>query len=176
MTVRGWLACLLLFPSVTEAQPTEPSRAASPSVRKVFRDCALTVWGCANRAGHSNDSEYEQIIQRARSQLGFSHTAPGVDLSKTVTELLDATKLTPNPREAWVTLAVIYAEQANCTDGYSLFESLLATTENPATGTGTLTPPTVELLWKDRQTLRLGLSLCHSLRGEHQRAATQYRR
>ena len=90
MTVRGWLACLLLFPSVIEAQPTEPSRAVPTSVRKVFRDCALTVWGCANRAGHSNDSEYEQIIQRARSQLGFSHTAPGVDLSKTVTELLDA--------------------------------------------------------------------------------------
>lgn len=176
MTVGRWLACLVLFPSVIEAQPTEPSRAAPTSVRKVLRDCALTVWGCANRAGHSNDSEYEQIIQRARSQLVFSHTAPGVDLSKTVTELLDATKLTSNPREAWVTLAVIYAEQGNCTDGYSLFESLLATTEHPATGTDPLTPPTVELLWKDRQTLRLGLSLCHSLRGEHERAATQYRR
>lgn len=167
MSSRLGLVMGLLCPMLAMAQsPLPPSEPVPP--RKVVRDCALSIWGCPNRPGTSDSGLYEQIVQRARSQLQFGQISPGADLSKSITELLDARHMAPERTEASVTLAMAYAELGACAEGSALFERILTDSRTP--------PPPIDLQWKDRQAIQLGMALCQSLRGEHALATAQYQR
>jgi Tfp pilus assembly protein PilF len=167
MISRLGLVMGLLCPMLAMAQSRLPTPELLPP-RKVVRDCALSLWGCPNRPGTSDTGQYDQIVQRARSQLQFGQISPGADLSNSVTELIDASRMAPERTEAWVTLAVTYAEQGACAEGSSLFERFLTDARTPT--------PLVDLPWKDRQAIQLGMALCHSLRGEPELATAQYQR
>jgi Tfp pilus assembly protein PilF len=169
-------AALSVAAQTVLAQPVSSTVEPKAEVRKVTRDCALSIWGCASRPGSDPSSLYDQTVQRARSQILFGQTAPGADLSRTVSELLDATKLLPERREAWIALAVTYAEQAACQEGAALFEQILARYGSPEPSSQPGTPPSVVMQWKDRQAILLGRALCQSRRGEHELATAQYRR
>jgi tetratricopeptide (TPR) repeat protein len=163
------LGVALLCATVTRAddapKPDRPA-IASKTPKKVVRDCALSVWGCSSRAGASESQLYDQLIHSARSQLLFGQTAPGADLSQTIADLQDATQTFPEQSEAWLLLAVIYAEQGACAVGLSLMERMLSV------------PPSspIEHRWRDKQALQLGLALCQTRRGEPDLAIAQYRR
>lgn len=148
-----------------KADKTDKPTATDKAPRKVVRDCALSLWGCPTRAG-TTSQQYDQIIHSARSQLLFGQTAPGADLSKTTEELLDATRTFPEPSEAWLLLAVTYAEQGSCDVGLSLMQRMQSA--NPTTP--------IEQRFRDKSALQLGIALCQTRRGEPELAIAQYRR
>jgi len=174
--VRLLLATLWLAPVGVLAQSIPSLEEPKGAFRKVTRDCALSIWGCASRPGSDPSSLYDQTVQRARSQILFGQTAPGADLSRTVSELLDATRMMPERREAWIALTVTYAEQTACQEGAALFEQILSSYGSPEPSHQPGTPPLVDMQWKDRQAILLGRALCQSRRGEHELATEQYRR
>ncbi len=167
----GGLLLALLWPHVAMADDPQPK--PEPSHRPIIRDCQLSVWGCTGPAGGASSGSYDQIVARARAQLLFGQLDPGKNVESTVTELREATRQSPARSEAWVQLAVLYAETGACPEGLSLFERLLAMSDSHAAETSTELAP---LSWKERQSIQLGLGLCLSRRGDLDQAATIYRR
>lgn len=165
LTLSLWL---LGCPSAWAEDAPKPDKPAGTeqTPRKVVRDCALSLWGCPTRPGTSDSQQYDQILHSARSQLAFGQIAPGADVYKLNEELIDATRTYPERPEAWLLLAISWAEQGACDAGLALMQRMLSSdAESP-----------IEHRFRDKQALRLGIALCQTRRGEPDLAIAQYRR